>query len=64
MKIINISILDIRLIKTFYLKYSNYRRTTMTCANDPMKDLEQALKNFKGKYYIPNDDDGIDYKQR
>lgn len=35
----------------------------MTCTNDSTKDLEQVLKNFKGKYYIPNDDDGIDYQQ-
>lgn len=28
-----------------------------------MFNLEEALKNFKGKYYIPNDDDEVDYKQ-
>ncbi|TDM18109.1 hypothetical protein [Macrococcoides canis] len=29
-----------------------------------MFDLEEVLKKFKGKYYIPNDDDeAIDYKQ-
>ena len=34
----------------------------MTRTNDPSKDLEQALKNFKGKHYIPNDDE-FDYQQ-
>ena len=27
-----------------------------------MRDLEEMLKNFKGKYYIPNDDE-VDYEK-
>lgn len=28
-----------------------------------LSNLEEVLKNFKGKYYIPNDDDEVDYEQ-